>query len=83
MFGIVDSVEFILSEFMMSWIMLFFGDVSRDAFLIIRQVLTERKTGILARREIVDQAREGLCNQRETLRFNMLNIEKIACSDLS
>ena len=31
MFGIVDSVEFILSEFIMSWIMLLFGDVSRDA----------------------------------------------------
>ena len=38
MFGIVDSVEFILSEFIMSSIMLFFGDVSRDASPIIRQV---------------------------------------------
>ena len=38
MFGIVDSVEFILSEFIMSLIMLFFGDVSRDAAPIIKQV---------------------------------------------
>ena len=31
---------------------------------------------------MVDQAREGLCYQKETNVFSMLNIEKIADSDL-
>ena len=36
MFGIVDSVEFILSVFIMSSIMLFFGNVSRDVDLVAK-----------------------------------------------
>ena len=32
---------------------------------------------------MVDQACQGLCYQRETLPFSMLNIEKIACSALT
>ena len=52
----------ILSEFIMSWITLFFGDVSRDASLIIRPKC-ELKVGIFAQRAMVDQASEGLCYQ--------------------
>ena len=65
MFGIVESVEFILSEFIMSWIMLFFGDVSKDASPIIRQVWMN-ETGVFAQGALVDRAREGLYYQRET-----------------
>ena len=43
----------------------------------------ELKTAIFAWRAMVDQAREGLCYHRETYRFSMLNIEKIASFDLS
>ena len=42
----------------------------------------EVKSEIFARRTMVDQAREGLCYQSRNV-FNMLNMKKIACSDLS
>ena len=64
-------------------------DVERCYLIFLHPVVCvsrskcELKTGIFARRAMVDQARESLCYQRETSRFSMLDIEKIACSDLS
>ena len=46
-------------------------------------VMNEMKAEIFARRAMVDQARKGLCYQRETDHFGVLDIEKTTCSDLS
>ena len=45
--------------------------------------ISELKSGIFARRAMVDQTREGLCYQGRNLTFLIcLTWEKIACSDL-
>ena len=44
--------------------MLFFESISDPS-----SDMNKTETGIFARRAMVDQAREGLCYQRETLRF--------------